>query len=644
MTITTSKATVAALSQSLTARGLFSKTIELEGVYHTLALSEALERLLALSASDKSLQFGNAPLVPLRSNVDGQIIGQSSLEHTALEILLTKVSRWDTTLLNALTHMTDHGNKTVLTLGPMDSVPALTLRELGADITIASGSKTFVTGCLQSNLTTPGLDTLGVVEAPEYRYPVDAVAIVGMSCRFPGADSVEEFWELLSAGTSMVRNIPSERFPTKGLRRTPKMGPENFWGNFLSDPDTFDHKFFKKSSREAQQMDPQQRLLLEVAYEALLSSGYFGEVPNDSQADTGVYLGIGATDYSDNVGSHPPNAFSAVGTLRAFLSGKLSHYFGWTGPSITYDTACSSSAVALHSACRAIASGECSRALAGGANVITSPNLHQNLAAASFLSPTGATKAFDAKADGYCRGEGVGLVVLKRLSDAIAEGDNVLGVIAGSAVNQNSNESAITVPHSPSQVKLYRKAAALAGIKTRDVSFVVGHLHLSHTYILTYINIHRRRMERGRLLVIPLSMRASRTLSVDHREIARCIWAQSKPMWAIARQLPASLRLSRLSLCYNAVRYRCRPISPDSIQKSSPASQTLLKFHARHNPGKPISVLLVSTTMAPLEAMVPSSFARLPQFQNPAQPQWLLATRSSFQLTPSQVFRITVDF
>ena len=175
------------------------------------------------------------------------------------------------------------------------------------------------------------------------------------------------------------------------------------------------------------------------------------------------------------MGSHPSNAFSAVGTLRAFLSGKLSHYFDWHDPSITYNIACSSSTVALHSAYRAIASGECSRALAEGANVITSFNLHQNLAAASFLSPTGATKALDAGADGYCRGEGVGLIDLKRLSDAIAEGDNVLGVIAGSAVNQNSNESSITMPHSPSQVKLYKKAAALAEIKTRDVSFVEAH-------------------------------------------------------------------------------------------------------------------------------------------------------------------------
>ena len=177
--------------------------------------------------------------------------------------------------------MTDHGHKTVLTLGPMDSVPALTLRGLGGDIIIVSGSKTLITGCLQSHFTSPGPNIPGLVEAPEYQYPAHAVAIIGMGCRFPGADSVEEFWELLSAGTSMVRNIPPERFITKGLRRTPRLGPKNFWGNFLSDPDAFDHKFFQKSSREAQQMDPQQRLLLEVAYEAILSSGYFGEIPND---------------------------------------------------------------------------------------------------------------------------------------------------------------------------------------------------------------------------------------------------------------------------------------------------------------------------------------------------------------------------
>lgn len=320
----------------------------------------------------------------------------------------------------------------------------------------------------------PGVNTPAMLDSSDYGYPDHAVAIVGMACKFPGAATLDEFWQVLSSGTSMIQRVPVERFPTEKLRRT-STSKDPFWGNFLSDADAFDHRFFKKSSREATSMDPQQRLLLEVAYEAMQSSAYFGEAPSASKDDIGCFLGVGATDYGDNVASHSPNAFSAIGTLRAFLSGKISHYFGWTGPSITYDTACSSSAVAFHAACRAIAGGECLKAVAGDVNVITSPNLHQNLAAASFLSPTGATKSFDAKADGYCRGEGVGLVVLKRLSAAIAKGDTILGVSAGSAVNQNSNVTSITVPHSPSQVDLYKKVLRLARIDPLNVSYVEAH-------------------------------------------------------------------------------------------------------------------------------------------------------------------------
>ncbi|KAL9031279.1 MAG: hypothetical protein Q9196_000686 [Gyalolechia fulgens] len=205
------------------------------------------------------------------------------------------------------------------------------------------------------------------------------------------------------------------------------------------------------------------------------SSGYFGNFAREIEDDVGVYLGSCANDYNDNVASHPPNAYSSLGTLRAFLSGKISHYFGWTGPSVTYDTACSSSAVAIHAACKAIEAGECSQALAGGVSIFTNPNFYQNLAAASFLSPTGPTKPFDARADGYCRGEGVGLVVLKKFTTALADRDTILGVVTGSAVNQNSNSTAITVPHSPSQTALYSKISTLAGIDPTDVSFVEAH-------------------------------------------------------------------------------------------------------------------------------------------------------------------------
>lgn len=309
---------------------------------------------------------------------------------------------------------------------------------------------------------------------------------------------------MICSGVSAVQPLPQGRFNPAVLWRDPK-GP--FWGNFLRDPDTFDHRFFSISGREARSMDPQQRLLLQVVYEALESSGYYGPRQDGPPSAVGCYVGVGSVDYDDNVASENATAFSAVGTLRAFISGRVSHYFGWSGPSITYDTACSSSAVAIHSACKvssmllikpdqrwrylvsevdldlpmlilvrqAIQAGECSMAVAGGVNVMTSPKLFQNLAAGGFLSSSGASKAFDTSADGYCRGEGAGIVVLKPLVRAIADGDSVLGVIAGSAVNQGSNCTPITVPVSESQNALYKQALAAAGVEPGEVSYVEAH-------------------------------------------------------------------------------------------------------------------------------------------------------------------------
>lgn len=181
------------------------------------------------------------------------------------------------------------------------------------------------------------------------------------------------------------------------------------------------------------------------------------------------------SNWQDNISCHAPTAYATMGTTRSFISGCMSHYFGWTGPALTIDTACSSSLVAIHSACRAIWSGECSRAVAGGTNVITSPFDYQNLCAAGFLSPTGQCKPFDSNGDGYCRGEGVAVVVLKPLSDAIKDGDNVLGVISGSAANQNYNDSLITVPHSGSQSELYREVLKLSNLRPESVSYVEAH-------------------------------------------------------------------------------------------------------------------------------------------------------------------------
>ena len=431
--------------------------------------------MIELCRSNEDLEFPSAEdlRVPLRSNTDAQLIKNGSLSQIVLQSILTEVADWHLTLSSACYQSSLVGKSTFLALsiGLVDSFPHSLASELELKVIRIRDAALLVSNAIQSSPKVPERSEDALASQKPGPYSKNAIAVVGMACRFPGADSTDEFWEQLKAGTSMHSEIPSKRFSTKDHRRSTG---KTYFGNFIRDVDAFDHKFFKKSSREAASTDPQQRLLLQVAYEALESSGEFGASSNPS-ADTGCYVGVCTNDYNDNVASHNPNAFSSLGTLRAFLTGKISHYFGWTGPSITYDTACSSSAVAIHAACKALQGGECTKAVAGGVTLFSSPYFYQNLAAASFLSRTGPTKAFDASADGYCRGEGVGLVVLKKLSDAVAAGDNVLGVISATAVNQCNNAVPITVPHSPSQTNLFKKLLKMADIKSTEVSFIEAH-------------------------------------------------------------------------------------------------------------------------------------------------------------------------
>ena len=475
VTATVSKTSLAALSHELTVLKVTVKVTGLDGRFHTPAHNRAYEKIRKFCASNPDLQFPPAAslFIPIRSVTNADTMTNGVLHEIALDSILTKVANWHLTLSAATSLLVQTRSPSAVQIGLLDCIPASIVRDL--DLTVIRIGLSKPTATISSKVDF--IPDSGITPGPQMfpgHYPDHAVAIIGMACKFPGADSLEEFWQVINKGKSMLAQIPDGRFPVHGLRRSPG-NKLPFWGNFVSDIDAFDHRFFKKSPREASSMDPQQRLLLQVAYETLESSGYFGEFSKSQRRDFGCYLGVCASDYNDNVASHPPNAFSSLGTLRAFLSGKISHFFGWTGPSITYDTACSSSAVAIHSACKALQLGECSSALAGGASLFTSPNFYQNLAAASFLSPTGATKPFDSKADGYCRGEGIGLVMLKKLSDAIRDKDTVMGVILGSAVNQNMNSCAITVPHSLSQTTLYENVSSLAGINTSQVSFVEAH-------------------------------------------------------------------------------------------------------------------------------------------------------------------------
>lgn len=246
-------------------------------------------------------------------------------------------------------------------------------------------------------------------------------------------------------------------------------------GNFLDDPFRFDNEFFRLSPREAQTMDPQQRLLLHASLDALEDAGYAPDsTPTFQTKNFGVYVGVATGDYVENLRDRI-DVYYSPGTLRAFLSGRLSYAFGFEGPSMVVDTACSSSLVAIAQACSALQAGQCDAALAGGVNVITAPDMYLGLARAHFLSPSGQCKPFDEGADGYCRGEGCGVVVLKRLSQALAEGDVIHGVIRGVAVNQCGRAKSITHPDAREQGRLFRDLLAKADVDPRTISVVEAH-------------------------------------------------------------------------------------------------------------------------------------------------------------------------
>src|SRR5215475_6323021 len=303
------------------------------------------------------------------------------------------------------------------------------------------------------------------LEAVE-RAGTEPIAIIGMSCRFPGgAESPETFWQLLHDGRDAITEVPADRWNMATYYDpTPDTPGKMYtrWGGFVSRVDQFDPQFFGISPREAISIDPQQRLLLEVSWEAL---EHAGQVPDRlAGSQTGVYVGITSNDYARllmQAGDRKHlDAYFVTGNALNATAGRLSYTLGLQGPSMAIDTACSSSLVAIHLACQGLRHSECRQALAGGVNLMLSPEATVALCQASMLSSDGRCKTFDAAADGYVRGEGCGIVVLKRLSHAVADGDHVLALIRGSAVNQDGPSSGFTVPSGSAQQALLRQALA----------------------------------------------------------------------------------------------------------------------------------------------------------------------------------------
>ncbi len=308
----------------------------------------------------------------------------------------------------------------------------------------------------------------------------DPIAITGMACRFPGGvNTPEAFWQLLSNGQTAITEVPSDRFDVDAYYDPVPATPGKVmsrWGGFLDHIDQFDAGFFGISPREADVLDPQQRLLLETAWEALDDAGQTRANLLGSQ--TGVFVGMWINDYEARLFSDPAHAefYMTTGSGRYSAAGRLSYTFGFQGPSLTIDTACSSSLVAVHHAVQSLRRGECDLAVVGAANIILQPHITIAYSQSRMMAPDGRCKFGDARANGYVRSEGVGVIVLKRLSQAQSEHDRVHALILGSAVNNDGRSSGfLTTPGGAGQAELLRTAYRDAGISPGQVHYVEAH-------------------------------------------------------------------------------------------------------------------------------------------------------------------------
>lgn len=307
---------------------------------------------------------------------------------------------------------------------------------------------------------------------------MEPIAIIGIGCRFPNANNPESFWKLLHNGIDAIAPVPKARWDVDAFYDPDPATPGKMntrWGSFLDRVDQFDPAFFGISPREAERIDPQHRLVLEVAWEAIEDAAIAPESLAGSQ--TGVFIGIGNYDYGrllcsdlSNINSH-----NGTGLTLSIAANRLSYLLDLHGPSMAIETACSSSLVAVHSACQSLRSGESNLAITGGVSLMLSPDMTITFSQARMMAPDGRCKTFDASANGYVRGEGCGIVILKRLGDAIEDNDRILAVIRGSAVNHDGLSNGITAPNGKAQQAVIRQALKNAGVVPAEISYVEAH-------------------------------------------------------------------------------------------------------------------------------------------------------------------------
>ncbi|KAG8527337.1 Type I Iterative PKS [Bacidia gigantensis] len=412
----------------------------------------------------------HAVRIPISSTSASNWYSTQTLRETLYDLIrdiLVNPLRWDLVLDNVASEVKERDDYhcNIIRLGPSTAAQSLISALKGKSREVTSDDR-FAYGPTRQ-------------EGDDNNKSRPKIAICGLSGRFPDAADHEAFWKLLEKGLDLHKEIPKDRFDTKthvdpdGKRPNTSHTP---FGCFIDEPGLFDPRFFNMSPREAAQTDPMHRLALVTAYEALEMSGYVENRTASSKLDrVGTFYGQTSDDWREIQAAQKVDTYFIPGGVRAFAPGRINYFFNFSGPSFSVDTACSSSLAAIQLACTSLITGQCDTALAGGMNVLTNPDIFSGLSRGQFLSKKGPCATFDDGADGYCRGDGVGSVVLKRLEDAQADKDPILAVILGADTNHSAEAVSITHPHAGAQKFLYSKILNNAGVDPHDVSYVEMH-------------------------------------------------------------------------------------------------------------------------------------------------------------------------
>ncbi|GAB1193046.1 hypothetical protein APSETT444_002248 [Aspergillus pseudonomiae] len=446
---------------------------QIHGPYHAAHLYDGRDVDRILESCPNEVVANYTPRIPVLSSTTGKPIeveNMKDLLRAALEEILLRQLCWEK-VTDACSSIVRAARHQSCKLFPISSTAT---QSLFTALTKAGITDIEVENGLGDSATNPK-DNRNI----SGRADCSKIAIIGMSGRFPEADGTERFWDVLYNGLDVHRKVPPERWdvdahvdPTGAKRNTSKVP----YGCWINEPGLFDPRFFNMSPREALQADPAQRLALLTAYEALEMAGFIPDSTPSTQRDrVGLFYGMTSDDYREINSGQDIDTYFIPGGNRAFTPGRINYYFKFSGPSVSVDTACSSSLAAIHMACNSIWRNDCDAAIAGGVNILTNPDNHAGLDRGHFLSRTGNCNTFDDGADGYCRADGVGTIILKRLEDAQADNDPILGVINGAYTNHSAEAVSITRPHVGAQAFIFNKLLNDANIDPKDVSYVEMH-------------------------------------------------------------------------------------------------------------------------------------------------------------------------